>query len=159
MLLAPETGDVDLKITTAGFLAFCACAAPQMATAQTMQWTDKGYVSVNFGGQAGSHDLSESGSFPLYDETATVTTTHKVKGGGVFDIGGAYKIWKNNVLAGVSYSHLGSKSNGPLTASLPDPAVTDRPRAFSQDINGLAHKEDAVHIDAIWMMPVANKLD
>jgi hypothetical protein len=148
-----------LKITTAGILALCACAVPQVAAAQTMQWTDKGYVTVNGGGQASSHDLSESGSFPLYDETATFSSTNKVKGGGMFDIGGAYKVWKNNLLVGVSFSHVASKSNGSVTGSIPDPVFFDRPRAVTKDFNGLKHSENAVHIDAIWMMPVANKLD
>ena len=148
-----------MKITTAGILALCVCAAPRMAAAQTMQWTDRGYVSVNGGAQAGSHDLSESGSFPLYDETATFTSTNKVKGGGMFDVGGAYKVWKNNLLAGVSVSHVSSKSDGSLTGSIPDPVFFDRPRAVTKAFSGLKHSETAIHLDAIWMMPVANKID
>ena len=148
-----------MKITTVAILALCACATPQMAAAQTMQWTDKGYVTVNGGYQSGSHDLSQSGSFPLYDETATVSSTTEVKGGGMFDVGGAYKIWKNNLLVGLSYSHVTSKSDGSVTGSIPDPVFFDRPRAVSATVPGLKHTENQVHIDAIWMMPVANKLD
>jgi hypothetical protein len=148
-----------LKITTAGILALCLCAAPRVASAQAMQWTDKGYVTVNGGYQAGSHDLSESGSFPLYDETATFSSTNKVKGGGMFDIGGAYRVWGNNLLAGVSVSHVSSKSDGTLTGSIPDPVFFDRPRNVSKTFTDLEHSETAVHIDAIWMWPVANKLD
>jgi len=143
----------------AGILALCMCAAPQMASAQTMQWTDKGYVSVNVGAQAGSHDLSESGSFPLYDETATFSSTNKVKGGAMFDIGGAYRVWGNNLLAGVTFSRVSSKSDGALTGSIPDPVFFDRPRAVSKSFAGLKHSENVVHINAIWMMPVANKID
>jgi hypothetical protein len=130
-----------------------------MAVAQTMQFTDKGYASVNVGGQAGSHDLSESGSFPLYDETATFSSTNKVKGGFIFDIGGAYRVWGKNLLAGVTISHVGSKSNGSVTGSIPDPVFFDRPRAVTKEFSGLKHSETAVHLDAIWMMPVANKID
>lgn len=148
-----------MKITTVGFLALCACAVPRMAAAQTMQFTDKGYVSVNGGVQSGSHDLSESGSFPLYDETATFTSTNKVKGGGLFDIGGAYRVWGKNLLVGVTYTHMSSKSDGSLTGSIPDPVITDKPRAVSKTFEDLKHAENAVHIDAVWMMPVANKLD
>ena len=148
-----------MKITTAGILALCACAAPRMAAAQTMQWTDKGYVTVNGGGQFGSHDLSQSGSFPLYDETATFTSTTKVKSGGMFDLGGAYKVWKNNFLVGVSYSHVSSKSDGSVTGSIPDPVFFDQPRTVNSTVPGLKHSENQVHIDAVWMMPVANKLD
>jgi hypothetical protein len=129
-----------------------------MAAAQTMQWTDKGYVSVNGGAQGGSHTLSESGSFPLYDETATFTSTNKVKGGGLFDIGGAYRVWGKNLLIGVTFTHMSSKSDGSVTGSIPDPAVTDRPRTVSE-LRDLKHAENAVHIDAVWMVPVANKLD
>src|SRR5512132_2471949 len=108
-----------------------------MAAAQTMQWTDKGYASVNVGAQAGSHDLSESGSFPLYEETATFSSTNKVKGGFIFDIGGAYRVWGKNLLAGVSISHVASKSDGSLTGSIPDNVFTDRPRAVTKTFTGL----------------------
>ena len=148
-----------MKITKAGILALCVCAAPQIASAQTMQWTDKGYASINVGAQAGSHDLNASGSFPIYDETATFSSTAKVKGGALFDIGGAYKVWGNNLLAGVTYSHVSSKSDGSLTGSVPDPVFFDRPRAVTKAFTGLKHSENAVHIDAIWMIPVANKMD
>jgi len=124
-----------------------------------MQWTDKGFVSVNGGAQAGSHDLSESGSFPLYEETATFSSANKVKGGGLFDIGGAYKVWGNNLLAGLSFTHVSSKSDGSLTGSIPDPLVFSRPRAVTKALTGLEHSENAVHLDAIWMIPVANKID
>ncbi|MEO6238264.1 MAG: outer membrane beta-barrel protein [Vicinamibacterales bacterium] len=148
-----------LKITKAALLVLCVCAAPRIAAAQTMQWTDKGFVSVNAGVQVGSHDLNESGSFPLYDETATFNSTAKVKGGGMFDIGGAYRVWGNNLLAGVSFSHVASKADGSLTGAVPDPAITDRPRAVAKTFSGLKHSENAVHLDVIYMLPIANKID
>jgi opacity protein-like surface antigen len=155
----PQQETLILKITRVAILALFVCAAPRVAAAQTMQWTDKGYVSVNVGVQAGSHDLSESGSFPLYEETATFSSTAKVKGGFMFDLGGAYKVWGNNLLVGVTYSHVSSKSDGSLTGSVPDPVFTDRLRPVSADFTGLEHSENAVHLDAVWMIPVANKLD
>jgi len=143
----------------AGILALCICAAPRAAAAQTMQWTDKGFVSVNFGVQAGSHDLTTSSTFPLYDEQASVTTSQKVKGGALFDIGAAYRVWGNNVLAGVSFTHTSSDADVSLTASIPDPVVTDQPRPFNTTLTGANHSENALHLDVIWMMPVADKLD
>ena len=148
-----------MKITTAAILALCVFGAPRMAAAQTMQWTDKGYVTVSGGVQSGSHDLSSSGSFPLYDETATFSSSNKVMGGGLFDLGGAYRVWGKNLLAGVSFSHLSSKTEGSITGSIPDPVFFDKPRTVSKAFPDLKHSENQVHIDAIWMMPVANKLD
>jgi hypothetical protein len=148
-----------LKTTKAAVLALCLCAAPRMASAQTMQFTDKGFISVNGGAQVGSHTLESSASFPLYDETATVSTSQKVKGGGFFDIGGAYRVWGHNLLAGVTFSHTSSDSSVSLTGSIPDPIVFDKPRTVSSSQSGAKHSENTVHISAIWMIPVANKLD
>jgi Outer membrane protein beta-barrel domain len=148
-----------LKMTKAGVLALCLCAAPRFVSAQTMQWTDKGYVSVNGGGQVGSHTIETSSTSTFFDETATVSTSQKVKGGGLFDIGGAYRVWGNNLLAGVSYTHTGSTSDVALNATVPHPVFTDQPRTVASTQSGAKHSEDVVHIAAIWMMPIANKLD
>jgi hypothetical protein len=147
-----------LKMTKAVVLALALCATPRIASAQ-MQFADKGFITVNGGAQVGSHDLDTSSTFDLYGETATVATTQKVKGGGFFDIGGAYRVWGKNLLAGVSVSHTASDSNMSLTAQVPDPVVTDKLRAVSSSQSGLKHSETAVHIAAIWMIPVAEKLD
>lgn len=148
-----------MKMTKAGILALCLCAAPRIVSAQTMQWTDKGYISVNGGGQAGSDTLATSSTFTLYDENASVTTSQKVKGGGIFDIGGAYRVWGHNLLAGVSYTHTSSDSTVDLSATLPHPFFFDQPRTVTSSQSGAKHSEDTVHIAAIWMIPVANKLD
>jgi hypothetical protein len=145
-------------MTTAAALAICAIGVPSVASAQ-MQWTDKGFISVNGGAQVGSHTFESTSTFDLYDETASVTTSQKVKGGGLFDIGGAYRVWGNNVLAGVSFSHTSSKSDLSLTGSVPDPIVYDNPRSISASQTGAKHTENTVHLDVIYMMPVANKLD
>lgn len=147
------------KMTNAAILALCFGAAPRLVSAQTMQWTDKGFATVNGGAQVGSHNLDSSSSFPLYDETATVNSTQKVKGGGFFDIGGAYRVWGKNLLAGLSFSHTGSKSDASFTATVPDPIVFDKPRSVSSSQSGMKHSENTVHLAAIWMIPIANKLD
>lgn len=146
-------------MTKAAVLALCVCAAPRLVSAQSMQWTDKGYVSVNGGAQVGSHTIESSSTATLYDENATVSTSQKVKGGGFFDIGGAYRVWGHNLLAGVSYSHTGSTSDVALSATLPHPQFFDQPRTVTSTQSGAKHSEDVVHIAAIWMMPIANKLD
>jgi outer membrane protein with beta-barrel domain len=124
-----------------------------------MQWTDKGYVSISGGIQAGSHSLDTSSTFSLYDENATVSSNQKVKGGGFFDLGGAYRVWGKNLLAGISYSRTSSKSDVAITGAIPDPIVTDSPRTVTTSQSGARHVENAIHLAAIWMMPVADKID
>jgi hypothetical protein len=134
-------------------------AAPSVASAQTMQWTDRGYVTFNGGFQAGSHNLDTNSTFTLYEEQASVSTTQKVKSGGIVDFGGAFRVYGNNLLAGVSYTHTTSEADVAITASIPDPAVFDQPRTVNATQGGAKHTENQVHINAIWMIPVANKLD
>lgn len=157
--LTHKTGDVHLKMTKAGVLALCLFAAPGIASAQTMQWTDKGYVAVNFGAQVGSHKLDTSSTFSLYEETATVTSNQEIQGGGFFDIGGAYRVWGQNLLAGVSFTHTSSDADVAISGSIPDPVFFDRPRTVNTTQSGAQHSEDALHLSAVYMIPVANKLD
>ena len=148
-----------MKMTKAGMLALCLCAAPRMVSAQTMQWTDKGYVSVNVGAQVGSHKIETSSSFTLYDEPATVTSSQEVQGTVFFDIGGAYRVWGKNLLAGISYSHTASDNAVDLNATLPHPLFFDQPRTVTSSQGGAQHSENVVNLFAIWMIPVANKID
>jgi len=146
-------------MTKAGILALCLCAAPQIASAQTMQWTDKGYVTFNLGVQAGSDNLETNSTFSLYEETATVGSTQKISGGAFFEIGGAYRVWGKNLLAGLSYTRTKSDADVAIIGSIPDPVVSDKPRAVTATQRDAEHAEGTIHLDAIWMMPVANKLD
>ena len=148
-----------LKMTKAGLVALCVCAGvARPVAAQTMQWTDKGFVTVNGGVQVGSHDLTANQTFTLYDETASVTASSKVKSGGLFDIGGAYRVW-HNVAVGVVYSFTSSDSSAAIAGSIPDPIRFDAPRSVTANASGLKHKENALHLDATWMMPVTDKID
>jgi len=148
-----------LKMMKVGLLALCVYAgAARPATAQTLQWTDKGFVTVNGGVQVGSHDLTTTQTFDLFDETATVTTASKVKSGGLFDIGGGYRVWQN-VAVGVTYSFTSSDSNAAITGIIPDPRVFDNPRSISASAGGLRHKENVLHFNATWMMPITDKID
>jgi hypothetical protein len=148
-----------LKTTNAFLIAAALFAAPQLASGQTMQWTDKGYITFNVGAQVGSDDLNTSSTFSLYEETATVTSTQRVKSGAFFEIGGAYRVWGRNLLAGVSFTRSSSDANVALSASIPDPIFFDRPRNVTASQSGAKHSENVIHLSAIWMIPVANKID
>jgi len=148
-----------VQMMKVGLLVLCACAAvPAPASAQQMQWTDKGFVSANVGVQVGSHDLNGTQTFTLYDEPATLTAVQKVGSGPLFDLGGGYRVW-SNVLVGVAYSWSSSNSDAAIAGSIPDPVFFDRPRAVTATASDLTHTENALHLDATWMMPVTDKID
>jgi hypothetical protein len=128
------------------------------ARAQQLTWTDKGFVNVNVGAQAGSHDLSSQSTFELYGENGTLATTQDVGGGGLFDVSAGYKVWKNLAL-GIGYSHSGSDADAAIAASVPDPVFFDRLRGLTAVSSGAKHSENAIHIQGTWVMPVTDTLD
>jgi hypothetical protein len=123
-----------------------------------LTWTDRGFVNVNLGAQAGSHDLSSTRTFEIYDEIATLNVQQDAGGGGLFDIGGGYKVWRN-LAAGLTYSRSSSDSDLDITGSIPDPIFFDQPRPVSASASGLSHTENAIHLQATWVMPYTDKID
>ncbi|MEO5894708.1 MAG: outer membrane beta-barrel protein [Vicinamibacterales bacterium] len=141
----------------AGLLCLTLCAAAVPAEAQ-MTWTNKGFVNVNAGVQVGSQDLTVTTPFDIYNETGSVASTLDAKGGGLFDISAGYKVWRN-LTVGVGYSMTGSKTDGSITASVPDPLIFDAHRNVTASAPGLKHTENQIHFTGTWMVPVTDKID
>lgn len=137
-------------------VAMLAAFAPH-AQAQ-MTWTDKGFVNVSGGFQGGSHTLSSTSTFDLYEELGTVSASQTVKGGGFFDLSGGYKVWRNLAL-GLGYSRTSSSADADVAATVPDPVVHDRLRPVLTRAPNLKHTESAVHLMGVWMVPVTDKID
>ena len=145
------------KIPTSVLVVAAVASFPSMAAAQR-KLTDKAVVSLTRGAQAGSHSLDTNQTFTLYDEPGSLKASQRVGGGGFFDIGGGYKMWRN-LLVGLDYSHSSSNNDASFTASVPDPGIFDRPRTVTGTVSGSAYKENALHFTGTWMMPVTDKIE
>jgi hypothetical protein len=147
-----------MRTISISVLALAASVMIPASAAAQMTWTDKGYVTINGGAQAGSHTLTTEPAFTLYDEPSTLVSTQKAGGGGFVEIGGGYKVWENLVLA-LSYSHVGGDNDAAIAANVPDPLIFDRHRAVTASLAGASYSENAVHISGVWMVPVTDKID
>jgi hypothetical protein len=144
-------------ITVSVFALVASVIVPASAVAQ-MKWTDQAYATLSVGGQAGSHTLTTQTPFDLYEETGTLTTSQKVGGGAFVDIGGGYKVWRNLVVA-LTFSHTGSSSDVGVAAQVPDPVFSDHLRPATATLSDAKHSENVVHINAVWMVPVTDKIE
>jgi hypothetical protein len=117
-----------------------------------------GFLNVNFGGQPGSHDVGTSQSFPLYGETATFTSAQENGSGALFDITAGYKI-RPSFGAAVGFSNFKNTSDAAVATSIPDPLITDRPLAATSTVPDLEHSERGIHLQAVWFLPVTDKID
>ena len=149
---------MKLKMIKAGCLSFALCAIAAVPASAQMAWTDKAFANVNFGLQEQSRTLETSSTFTLYGENGSMTTSQPIDGGGLFDIGGGYKVWKN-LAVGLGYSRVVSDGDIAIAASVPDPNFFDRHRPLTGNSPSAEHSENSIHLQGTWMMPVTDKID
>jgi hypothetical protein len=130
------------------------------AFAQALPWEGKGFVNVNFGMQIRSANLTTAtDSFPLYDETGTLTSAQTIDSQAPFlDFGAGFRMF-GNFGAGFSYSRLSTEGSAVVTAQVPSPIVYDQPRTANTAVTGLEHVEQGFHFQAIWLLPITDKFD
>jgi hypothetical protein len=128
-----------------------------VAEAQVLPWEDNGYVSINYAYEVADRAFAESVTVPIYGETATYSASHSSSGGGGFDIGGGVRVW-GNLAAGVAVTSFSSASAATVSGTVPHPLFFNRPRTVGADLPGLEYKETGVHLHAVWVMPITEKI-
>jgi hypothetical protein len=127
-------------------------AAP--STAQTTT-TPMFSVDVNVGGQTQSRTFTSATSFPLYLETANISTGQAVSGGGVYDLRLGYR-WHNLGVA-IGVSSFSAKGEATLAASVPNPVVFGKPAITNLTSSDLKRTEIGTHVSFVYFLqPVHN---
>jgi hypothetical protein len=140
-------------------LAVCAAIVTAIpAAAQAQGGSDRAFLTFGLGAQPERHSVTASSSFPLYDETATVSAEQHISNGPLFEIGGGARV-TSSLAIGAAFSTFGRPGGGTLTASVPDPIFYSRPTNVSRDASDLEHKERSIHVQALWFVPVNSRFD
>jgi opacity protein-like surface antigen len=135
----------------AALLLFAAPAAAQAPS--------KVFAHINFGVQSQSQDIAQSGEFSLYDENGSFEAKHTLEGGPFFEVGGGVSLMRN-FSVGVSFAQRSKTDRDvALTALVPHPVFTDTLRSATGTAQGLEHKERAIHVAAMWRVPVTVEFD
>jgi hypothetical protein len=146
------------KVTRISCLLASACLLATAAPAQPLAEEPRWFLSVNGLYQGGSQNLQTTVSFPRFDEQGSYDIVRRVGGGGAFDIGGAYRL-RGSLAVGLGVTRFADTANGVVAGSVPHPLFFNRPRAFALQAPGLRHRETAIHLQAIWWVPVTNEWD
>jgi hypothetical protein len=147
---------VLLGAIVAGFLG--APAAEAQTSFLERAWEDSGFVSINYGYQVGDRSFADSFSEALYDEVATYEVDHRSGGGGVFDVSGGVRVWRN-LAAGLGVTRFSINGGAAVTGSVPHPLFFNQPRNGLLNSSDLEHTQTAVHLQAVWVMPVTDRID
>jgi hypothetical protein len=137
----------------------CALLVPSAGTAHAQSLSsDKLSVSVNAGYQAQSRDLTGSGTYTIYDEDATFTTSQKIKSGPLFDVSADYEVMEEFAV-GIGWTRFSSSAAAALDAQIPHPAFVGQFRSASAEAGETNHSANAININAVWRYPVSGKID
>jgi hypothetical protein len=136
--------------------AVCAAAGAGTAAAQTA--SPMGYVNIDVGAQPQRRTIARTSTFRIYDETATVEGSQRIRNGGMFDVGAGLFVTER-LAVGLGYSMFGRPGTGVITASIPNPSVFNQLRTQTKDASELQHKEQTLHMRLSWMTPVSDSME
>ncbi len=122
------------------------------------QRIDLGFVSMNWAYQVGNRQFLDSLSTPLFDEMATFSVGHEFSSGGLFDVSGGVHV-SGNLAVGFGITALRGTGTIVVDGSVPNPLFFDRPRTVTYQETGFNHRELGVHLQAVWFVPVNDKVD
>lgn len=120
-------------------------------------WDGRGYIEVSGGAQGGSHLLTETTTFTLYDEQASIVAAQNYGGGPLLGVGGGVTVWKN-LLVGATFTRTRDTMDTVLTARVPNPLFLNRFRDAELRDGNLRQVERVVHVSATWMLPLREDL-
>jgi opacity protein-like surface antigen len=111
-------------------------------------------ISANVGAQTPAGKFTEAATFPSNGgEMATVNVDHRSKTGLGFNVGAAVRV-VSRVWIGVQYATADMKPSGSLEAAIPHPLLFNTPRTVQGSVNDVAHKEQTVHVDVMYALPI-----
>jgi hypothetical protein len=112
---------------------------------------------MEVGAQPQQRTVASSASFPLYDETATVTTSQEVHNGAVFGVGAGYRVRPSVGVGALVTVFNARKGEAAVIAAVPDISFTDRFSTVTTSVAGLRHREVGIHLQAIWFGRVGDR--
>lgn len=111
-------------------------------------------IAANVGAQTGASTFTESDAFPSNGgEVETVTVDHRVKTAIAFNVGAAARIVRH-LWVGVQFAMADAKPGASLTAAVPHPLLFNAPRSVQGSIDNVVHKEQNVHLDVMYALPL-----
>ena len=132
-----------------------AIPAAVMAQESNGAWRGRAFVNFNVGVQTASPNFGYDYSTEFYDEAARAGLDIPGATGLTFDIGGGVRLVQN-LGVGVTYSRYDKKRDGILSTTVPSPFWYNE-ASTAEQLLPLQRKEDAVHFQAIYKIPVSRK--
>jgi hypothetical protein len=156
------TRTIRVLVTVLALGVAATASAQQTTTAGTtttmMPFGGKLLVGVNVGAQTRSSEVNNEFSFPLYRETATVSTTSSVGSGAIFDLSVGYRFMPMFGVA-IGYTMFSSTGTAAGTGSIPSPVFFNRPAAVTISGTDAKRTDRNVYLVLVGFMPITDKME
>ena len=143
------------KTTSILWIATALIMSAAPAAAQT---TKNLFLDLNAGVQVASRTFVVDASPIVFGETAIISTSHDVGSAGLFDVSAGYRVWRDLSIA-IGFSFAGGSADAAMTAAVPDPLFHDRRVVTNVTVDSLSHSEKTFYLQALWTVPVTDKMD
>ena len=128
------------------------------AATTTMPLGGKLFVGVNVGGQVRSSTVNNEFSFPLYRETATVSTSSSVGSGPIFDLSVGYRFMPMFGVA-IGFTSFSNTGTAEGTGSIPSPVFFNRPAAVTISGTDAKRTDRTIYLVLVGFMPITDKME
>ena len=118
-------------------------------------------VFVNLGGglqSIASTTFGETHGEELYTEQFTWDARYKLKNSVAVEGGGGVRVG-GNLLTAVTYSRSQHSQVATVTGQVPHPFQFNQFRSIGGESASLRHEEQAVHLSALWIVPIGRRLE
>ena len=144
-------------------LTYASAATAQQTTPATtsqsaMPLGGKVFVAVNAGAQTRSSTINNDFSFPIYGQTATVTTTASVGSGPIFDLSVGYRFMPSLGVA-LGFSSFSSTGTAQGAASIPSPTFFNRPAAVTINAVDAKRTDRNMYLVLVGFVPITEKIE
>jgi len=116
----------------------------------------RGLVTVNGGLQSPSRTFSDSFTFEVNVEEASVKTDYEVTSGPFFDGGFSVRLF-GPIGAGVAFSRFSRTETATVSGTIPHPFFFDRDREIAGE-TGVKRNETAVHAQVVAFLPAGDRV-
>jgi hypothetical protein len=125
-----------------------------MAHAQSTAWGDNGYVSFAGMYRTTKSTFGDSLDVTINQETSTLQTAQSIDAGPAYDITAGGRII-GHLGVGFGFTYLRQDTGAAVQGGIPHPFFFGQPRTLSGTATGLRHEERAIHVHAMWLMPMS----
>jgi hypothetical protein len=138
-------------------MAAVTLAAPRAVGAQPAEREGRLLFGATGGFQATQSEFTDRFTIDRHAESGSLDANYEVRRAASFDGSLGVRLWRR-LGAGVAVSRFQDSIDVPLAARVPHPFFFDRHRSVEGIAGGLRRTETGIHMQAMFLLPVARRL-